>query len=282
MRVLSALVEGNSIRATCRMTDTAKGTVMTLLADAGRACQEYQDEVLRNLASQRVQCDEIWSFVYAKARNVPKEHKGEWGFGDVWTWTAIDAESKLAIHWLIGNRDPQTGQVFMTELASRLANRVQLTSDGLTAYLQAVPGAFGNDIDFAVLRKIYGTDPKADNRKYSPAKCLAVQVQTVTGNPKPEHINTSYVERQNLTMRMAMRRFTRLTNGFSKKVENLEHAVALHFMYYNFCRPHQTLKNPYPRTPAMAAGLTDHPWTVRDIVALIEARETELSTADAG
>jgi len=280
-RVLSALVEGNSIRATCRMTGTAKGTVMTLLADAGAACQDYQDAALRNLGCQHIQCDEIWSFVYAKARNLPVERRRQWGVGDVWTWTALDAESKLAVHWLVGTRDPDTAAVFMRELATRLANRVQLTSDGWHAYLEAVPGAFGAEIDFATLRKIYGTDPQADNRKYSPAKVLGVEVKKVSGKPEYRHINTSYVERQNLTMRMAMRRFTRLTNAFSKKVENLEHAIALHFMHYNFCRPHQTLANPYPTTPAMAASITDHVWKVSEIVALIEVREAagKLATA---
>jgi IS1 family transposase len=192
----------------------------------------------------------------------------------VWTWTALDAESKLAVHWLVGTRDADTATVFMKELASRLANRVQLTADGWHAYAEAVPGAFGTDIDFATLRKIYGTDPQADNRKYSPSKVRGVEVKKVSGDPQFTHINTSYVERQNLTIRMAVRRFTRLTNAFSKKVENLEYAVALHFMHYNFCRPYQTLASPYPTTHAMAAGISDHVWKVGEIVALIEARET--------
>ncbi|MGH7867638.1 MAG: IS1 family transposase [Candidatus Dormibacteraceae bacterium] len=269
-RVLSALVEGNSIRATCRMTGVAKGTVMTLLADAGAACMEHQDANLRNLPCRRIECDEIWSFVYAKAKNVPESHRGEFGYGDIWTWTAIDADTKLVPAWMVGTRDAQTANIFMADLASRLAHRVQLTSDGHKPYLEAVERAFGGEIDFATLVKLYGNDPEAEKR-YSLAKCLGTERHTISGKPERKLISTSYVERQNLTMRMGMRRFTRLTNAFSKKVENLEYAVALHFMHYNFCRPHKTLSDPYPTTPAMAAGVADHVWSIGAIVALVEA-----------
>jgi IS1 family transposase len=272
IRVLSALVEGNSIRTTCRITGAAKGTVMTLLADAGAACSEYQDANLRNLPCRRIECDEIWSFVYAKAKNVPEAHRGEFGYGDIWTWTALDADTKLVPSWLVGTRDAQTANIFMADLSSRLAHRVQLTSDGHRPYLEAVERAFGSDIDFATLTKLYGNDPDAEKR-YSPAVCTGVERKFIAGTPNPSLISTSYVERQNLTRRMSMRRFTHLTNAFSKKVENLEHAVALHFMHYNFCRPHKTLSNPYPTTPAMAAGVADHVFTVGAIVSLIEARE---------
>jgi len=271
-RVLSALVEGNSIRAACRITGAAKGTVMTLLADAGAACSEYQDANLRNLPCRRIECDEIWSFAYAKAKNVPEAHRGEFGYGDIWTWTALNVDTKLVPSWLVGTRDAQTANIFMADLAGRLAHRVQLTSDGCRPYLEAVERAFGSTIDFATLVKLYGTDPEAEKR-YSPAKCIGSKRHLIAGNPDPSHVSTIYVERQNLTMRMSMRRFTRLTNAFSKKVENLEHAVALHFMYYNFCRPHKTLSNPYPTTPAMAAGIADHVFSVGAIVSLIEARE---------
>ncbi len=270
--VLAALVEGNSIRATCRITGTAKGTVMSLLADAGAVCLEYQDVNLRNLPCLRIECDEIWSFCHAKAKNVPEEHKGEFGYGDVWTWTAIDADTKLVPTWMVGTRDAETARIFMTDLAGRLAHRVQMTTDGHKPYLQAVERAFGGDIDYATLVKLYGSDPDAEKR-YSPTVCTGVERKIVAGNPSRALISTSYVERQNLTMRMGMRRFTRLTNAFSKKVENLEHAVALHFMHYNFCRPHKTLSNPYPTTPAMAARIADHVFSVGAIVALIEARE---------
>lgn len=273
-QVLRALVEGNSIRATCRMTGTAKGTVLTLLEDAGAVCLEYQDWVLRDLPCKRLQCDEIWSFCHAKAKNVPEEHQGEFGYGDVWTWTAIDAETKLVPSFLIGNRDGETANAFMLDLASRLRGRVQLTTDGLKAYLEAVEGAFGAHIDFAQLIKIYGQSPE-NERRYSPAECIGSETKYISGSPEDKHISTSHVERQNLTMRMQMRRFTRLTNAFSKKVANLEHAVALHFMHYNFCRVHQTLAKrnlAYP-TPAMAAGVADHVWTIEEVVALIEARE---------
>ena len=269
-RIVSALVEGNSIRSTCRMTGAAMNTVLKLLADVGEVCVRYQDEHVRNIYARRVQCDEIWAFCYAKSKNVPDERKGRFGYGDVWTWTAIDADSKLAISWCIGGRDSYTGLAFMQDVARRLAQRVQLTTDGHSVYLDVVERAFGKDIDYAQLVKIYGTDPEQEKR-YSPAKCVGAEPRAIQGKPDAEYISTSYVERQNLTMRMSMRRFTRLTNAFSKKVENLGHAVALHFVYYNFCRRHQTLG----MTPAMAAGLSDHEWSIEELVGLLEARENQ-------
>jgi len=267
-QVIAALVEGNSIRSTVRMTGVAKNTVVKLLKDIGIACAEYQDKALRNLTCKHVQCDEIWSFCYAKQKNVPEDKKGQFGYGDVWTWTAIDADSKLIISWYVGLRNADHARLFMFDLKDRLANRVQLTTDGLKAYLEAVDDAFGADIDYALLVKLYGQDEKGTIR-YSPAKCIGAKTQRILGKPNKKHISTSYVERQNLTMRMSMRRFTRLTNGFSKKVENLEYAIALHFMYYNFCRIHQTLRI----TPAMAAGVTNKLWNIDDIVKLIEEKE---------
>jgi IS1 family transposase len=266
-RVISALVEGNSIRATCRMTDTAKGTVIRLLRDVGKACAEYQYKYLRNLPCRHIQCDEIWSFCYAKQKNVPEDKQGRLGYGDVWTWTAIDADTKLVPSWLVGLRTVSYAHRFMSDLKSRLANRVQITTDGHGVYLWAVEDAFGPEVDYAMLVKLYGQELEAE-RHYSPAKCIAAEPHVIQGNPDPTKISTSFVERQNLTMRMSMRRFTRLTNAFSKKIENLEYAVALHFMYYNFVRPHKTLANPYPRTPAMAAGVSNHIWTIEDIIRL--------------
>ena len=266
-RILACLVEGNSIRATVRMTGAAKNTVVKLLADVGAACAAYQDKTLRNLPCKRLQCDEIWSFVYAKAKNVPTAKAAPEGAGDAWTWTAIDADTKLVATWMIGPRDGGVAYDFMQDLGGRLASRVQLTTDGLKAYLEAVEGAFGADIDYAQLVKLYGDAPNAGpERKYSPNVCLGARPTTVTGNPDMAHVSTSYVERQNLTMRMSMRRFTRLTNGFSKKLENLGFAVALHFMYYNFGRIHQSLRI----TPAMAAGVSDHVWSLEEIAALAD------------
>ncbi len=235
--------------------------------------------MLRDLPCRRIQADEIWSFCRAKARNVPEEHRGEFGWGDVWTWTAIDADTKLVPSWLIGGRSGADAIALMDDLRGRLANRVQLTTDGHHPYLEAVEGAFGGNIDYARLIKLYGTDPEADTR-YSPAKCLGIKVEEISGNPDPAAISTSYVERQNLTMRMSMRRFTRLTNAFSRKVGNLAAAVSLHFMYYNFARPHKTLANPYPRTPAMAAGVTDHVWEVEEIVDLLNQLHQGLSDSN--
>jgi len=264
MRIVAALVEGNSIRATCRMTGAAKGTVLKLLGDLGAACLVYQDMHLRGLTCRRVQCDEVWAFCYAKEKNVPVKRRGEWGYGDVWAWVAIDADSKLVPCWYVGRRDAADARRFIDNLAARLAHRVQLTTDGHRPYLEAVEGAFGVNVDYAMLVKLYGEDKTSETR-YSPAKCIGARATAIQGDPKFEHISTSYAERQNLTMRMQMRRFTRLTNAFSKKVENLEHALALHFLHYNFCRVHQTHK----MTPAMAMGLADHPWKLEEIVALL-------------
>ena len=265
--VVQALVEGNSIRATCRMTGVAKGTVLKLLADLGTACAAYHDETARNLSCLRVQADEIWSFVYSKEKNVPEEYAGVWGYGDVWTWTALCADSKFMVSWTVGDRSADTGMIFMDDVASRLANRVQLTTDGHRAYLRSVEAAFGSEIDYAVLHKLYGPSGTGPETRYSPAKCIGIDSHRVMGKPDDRYVSTSYVERQNLTMRMSMRRFTRLTNGFSKKVENLEHAVALHFMYYNFCRPHSSLKG---LTPAQRLAVADHRWSVEELVGLLD------------
>jgi IS1 family transposase len=265
-QVIAALVEGNSIRATVRMTSVAKNTVVKLLEEVGQACAEYQDKTFRNLSCKRIQCDEIWNFVYAKDRNIPADKQGKFGIGSVWTWTALCADTKLIPSWTVGGRDAGTAYRFMHDLAARLRNRVQLTTDGHRAYLSAVESAFGSDIDYAMLVKMYGADREGE-ATYSPAECIGTQTAMITGRPNPAHISTSFVERQNLTMRMGMRRFTRLTNGFSKKVENLQHAVALHFMHYNFCRVHQTLRV----TPAMEAGVASHVWSIGEIAALIEA-----------
>lgn len=263
-QVVAALVEGNSINATVRMTGVAKNTILKLLADLGEACANYQDAAFRNLNCKRLQCDEIWSFCHAKAKNVPAEKLGVFGFGDVWTWVAIDADTKLVPCWHIGRRDGLAAYQFITDLASRLKSRVQLTTDGHKPYLEAVEAAFGCDVDYAQLIKLYGK-PQEEVR-YSPAECVGVECRTVSGNPDEKHISTSYVERQNLTMRMSMRRFTRLTNGFSKKLANHAHAVALHYMFYNFCRIHKTLRC----TPAMAAGVSQKLWEIEDIVALLD------------
>ena len=263
--VVAALVEGNSIRSTVRMTGVAKNTIVKLLADLGEACARFHDETVRNVKAKRVQCDEIWSFVYAKAKNVPTDKQVEFGVGDVWTWTGLDVDSKLIVSWLVGTRDAGAAYAFMTDVASRLRNRVQLTTDGHTPYLAAVEDTFGADIDYAMLQKIYGSDPEGEKR-YSPAKCIGAECKIIQGDPDPKHISTSYVERQNLSMRMSMRRFTRLTNAFSKKVENHAAAVALCFVHYNFGRVHQTLRV----TPAMEAGLADHVWSIAEIVGLLE------------
>lgn len=251
------------------MTGAAKGTVTRLLASVGKACAEYQDVMLRDLPCKNIQCDEIWSFCYAKEKNVPQEYKGQFGFGDVWTWTALDADTKLVPSWLVGSRDAEHGQLFINDLKNRLANRIQLTTDGHKVYLSAIENAFGSEIDYAMLIKLYGETPEGEKR-YSPADCIATETQVIQGKPDIKKVSTSYVERQNLTMRMSMRRFTRLTNAFSKKIENLEAAVALHFMYYNFCRPHKTLNKERSLgiTPAMAAGITKRAWKIEDIIGL--------------
>lgn len=264
-RIVAALVEGNSIRSTCRMTGAAKGTVLKLLAGLGHACTVFQHTALMGLNCRRIQCDEIWSFCYAKAKNVPEEMKGQDGIGDVWTWTALDPDSKLIVSWLVGTRDAESANIFMEDVARRLNHRVQLTTDGLRAYLNAVEGAFGLDVDFAQLVKIYGEGFKPEKR-YSPANYIGSEKRPITGNPDMEKVSTSHVERQNLTMRMSMRRFTRLTNAFSKKIENHEAAIALHFMHYNFARVHQTLRV----TPAMEAGVADHVWSIEEIVRLLD------------
>ncbi len=265
--IIRCLVEGQSIRATARTVEVSKNTVAKLLIDAGAACQAYHDLHVRDLNSRRVQCDEIWSFCYAKQKNVAGAKAAPADAGDVWTWTAIDADSKLAVSWLVGGRDAGYATEFMNDVAERLSSRVQLTTDGHRAYLEAIEGAFGADVDYAQIVKLYGA---ADTEhRHSPAQCIGIRQQAVSGDPDPKHISTSYLERQNLTMRMSMRRFTRLTNAFSKKVENHAHAVALHFMHYNFCRIHQTLRV----TPAIEAGVTDRLWDISDIVELIEERE---------
>ncbi|MGA9111142.1 MAG: IS1 family transposase [Smithella sp.] len=265
VQILSCLVEGNSLRATARMCDVAFNTVLKFVPEIGDACDEYQDKVFHDLKCQRIQCDEIWSFCYAKEKNVPEEHRGEFGYGDIWTWVALDADTKLVPSFCVGNRDAKTAKIFMDDLASRLANRVQLTTDGYKIYLQAVENAFGGDIDYAMLVKVYEPTPTNEQRKYSPVECIGAEKKRISGNPDKKHISTSFVERQNLTMRMSMRRFTRLTNGFSKKVENHIHHLSLYYMYYNFCRVHKTLRV----TPAMEAGLTDHVWSLEEIISLI-------------
>lgn len=262
-KIISCLVEGNSIRATARITGAAINTVVKLLIDAGSACMDYQDKVLRNLKCNKIQVDEIWSFCYSKKKNVPADKKDQFGYGDVWTWTAICAESKLVPSWLVGGRDAGYASVFIQDLSERFINRIQLTSDGHKAYLEAVEGAFGDDI-FAQLIKLYGDQPENEKR-YSSSNCIGTKDKTISGNPDPAYMSTSFAERQNLTMRMSMRRFTRLTSGFSKKVENLEHAVSLHFMHYNFARIHKSLRV----TPAMEAGVSDHVWTLEEIAALV-------------
>src|SRR5579871_15314 len=262
--VVSALIEGCSVRATSRLTGVAKGTILRLLAEVGTACADYHDRTVRNLRTQRVQADEIWSFCYAKDKNVtPAIRETNPRAGDVWTWTAMDADSKLMISWLVGDRRVTTARAFMNDLASRLANRIQLTTDNYTLYLNAVDDAFLTDVDYAQLHKIYNANATG---RYSPAICIGCKTQEVFGNPDPKHISTSFVERQNLTMRMHMRRFTRLTNAFRKKFENHCHSVALFYLHYNFCRVHQTLRV----TPAMEAGIATTVWSVQNIVELTE------------
>jgi IS1 family transposase len=264
-QIVSALVEGCGIRATARMAGVSKDTVMKLWREIGESCIRLQDETLRNLPCKRLQVDEIWSFVYSKAKNVPAERQGEFGVGDVWTFTAIDAETKLIPSFLVGSRDAGSATDFMQDLASRLANRVQLTTDGHRMYLSAVEDAFSGDVDFAQLVKIYGAAPEGPEVRYSPAVCTGCERHAVTGNPDPKHVSTSYVERSNLTIRMSIRRFTRLTNAFSKKLENHVAAFGLFTAHYNFCRIHQSLRV----TPAMAAGVTSRVWSVEELVALL-------------
>jgi IS1 family transposase/lambda repressor-like predicted transcriptional regulator len=270
IQILNMLVEGSSMRSISRVTGVSINTVSKLLADAGAVCSTFHDDMVRGVNAKRVQCDEIWSFCYAKAKNIPTAKSAPAEAGDVWTWTAIEADSKLILSWLAGGRDGQYAIAFMDDLRSRITNRVQLTTDGHKAYLEAVEGAFGGDIDYAVLHKVYGASPDSAKGKYSPAECIGTQKHRVEGDPDEKHVSTSYVERQNLTMRMAMRRFTRLTNGFSKKLENHVHALSLYFVHYNWMRQHKSLNK---WTPAMAAGLTDRLWSWEEIIELIDKAE---------
>lgn len=263
--VIAALVEGCSVRATARLTGVSKPTILKILAEVGAACSDYMADTLQNIPARRIQVDEIWSFCYAKQKNVKPEHFVAGGYaGDVWTFVGIDADTKLVLAWFVGLRDAASATEFLQMLSSRLANRVQLTTDGHKMYLNAVVDAFGSDIDYAMLVKMYGNDSEAEKR-YSPAVCTGCEKKAVIGAPDRRHISTSYVERQNLTMRMNIRRFTRLTNAFSKKLENHIHSVALFYMHYNFCRIHQTLRV----TPAMEAGISSHVWSIAEIVSLL-------------
>jgi len=275
-QILSLFCEGTSMRAVSRLADVSINTVTKLLVDAGRLCAALHDDRVRGVKAQRVQVDEIWSFTYAKAKNVPKAKKAPAGAGDTWTWTGLDADSKLIVSWLVGPRDAGSAFTFASDLKARLANRVQLTSDGLKLYLDAVEDVFGADIDYAQLVKLYGASGENETR-YSPAKCIGCISKEITGDPDPKHISTSYVERQNLTMRMHMRRFTRLTNGFSKKLDNHVHMIALYTVFYNFTKIHKTLRV----TPAMQAGLTEHVWSMEDVVRLLEEVEAPAPAAQA-
>jgi IS1 family transposase len=267
-QILHLLCEGTSLRATSRLADVSFNTVLKLFEDAGRACADYQDKALRNLQCKRLQLDEIWCFVYAKEKNVRTAKAAPADAGDVWTWVAIDAQTKLVPSWRVGDRSSLTAIAFADDLAAgRLANRVQITSDGHRAYLEAIEGAFGGDVDYAQLVKLYGATPESMKGRYSPAECIGARKERIEGNPDMKHVSTSYVERQNLTMRMSIRRFTRLTNAFSKKLEKHSLSVALHYMHYNFCRIHKSLRV----TPAMAAGVTDGVWDMNDLADLVEA-----------
>jgi IS1 family transposase len=265
-QILNCLVEGCSMRSTSRLTGAAKKTVERMLVSAGTACAKYMDETMRGLTCKLLQVDEVWSFTYAKQKNVPKHIQGSDKVGDTWTWIAIDSKSKLIPCWHVGKRNAKDAYLFINDLATRLASRVQLTSDGLKAYVEAVEGAFGADIDYAQLIKLYGNDLGQGEVRYSPPVCTGTRKVRIAGQPDKALVSTSHIERQNLTLRMSNRRFTRLTNAFSKKLENHKHAAAIHFMHYNFCRIHQTLRV----TPAMEAGITNHVWTMEEVVALID------------
>jgi IS1 family transposase len=264
-QALQMMAEGVSLRAITRLTGISRTTLIKLLEDAGQAFSEYQDRTLMNLKCKRLQVDEAWAFCYAKQKNVPTAKAALEGAGDIWTWVGLDAQSKLAVSWYVGGRDSEAAMIFMDDLAKRLANRVQLTSDGHKAYLEAVEGAFGSDIDYAMLVKVYGPAPEGQ-RRYSPAECIGTIKHRVEGNPDPKHVSTSFAERQNLNIRMGNRRMTRLTNGFSKKAANHAHMMSIYFMHYNFVRIHQTLKV----TPAMAAGVTPKLWEMADMVTVLE------------
>jgi IS1 family transposase len=274
-QVVRCLVEGNSVRSTVRITGLAKNTIVRLLGELGCACAGYHNKHLRNLKVRRMQCDEVWSFVGAKAKNVSVEKKQE-GWGDVWTWTAIDADTKLCVSYLVGGRDGGWAKDFMEDCAKRIRNRVQITTDGHKAYLEAVENAFGADIDYAQLYKVYGAPSDEETRRYSPAQCVGCNLKVVSGNPDPAHVSTTYVERSNLTSRTGNRRFTRLTYGFSKRIDNHRHMVALFFFYYNFCRIHSTLRV----TPAMEAGLTDHAWSLEEMCATLPAQTPSAKRAE--
>ena len=264
VQIISALIEGNSIRATARMFNVSKDTVLKLQVEAGYASADFQDRTFHGLSCKRIQCDEVWAFCYAKQKNVPADKQGHFGYGDVWTWTAIDADTKLIPSFTVGNRDAASARVLIEDLAGRLNSRIQLTTDGHHAYLEAVEGAFGCDIDYAMLIKTY--ESTQDETRYSPAKCTSCEPRKITGNPDPDHISTSFVERSNLSLRMGIRRFTRLTNAFSRKVENHAAAIGRYLMYYNYVRVHQTLRV----TPAMEAGLTDHIWSLKKMLEAIQ------------